>query len=86
MQDPHRKPTVCERGGVRLQAYQAYVAVECHQLEGDGMIFASCVQCGYAMDISQEPSELFEAPLSCPRCGGLDLKLQMADDLDSEAA
>jgi hypothetical protein len=50
------------------------------------MIFASCVQCRYAMDISQELSELIEAPLSCPRCGGLDFKLQMADDPESEAA
>ncbi len=44
------------------------------------MIFASCRQCGFAMDIFQEPSQLAHAPLACPRCGGLDLKLQTADD------
>ena len=50
------------------------------------MIFASCMICGYAMDIFQEFPELIDAPLSCPRCGGLDLKLQPADDPESEAA
>jgi predicted nucleic acid-binding Zn ribbon protein len=50
------------------------------------MIFASCVLCGYAMDIFQELPELIAAPLSCPRCGGLDLKLQSADDPEDEAA
>ncbi len=50
------------------------------------MIFASCVRCGYAMDIFQELPELIEAPLSCPRCGGLDLALQPADDSENEAA
>jgi hypothetical protein len=44
------------------------------------MIFASCRQCGFALDIFQEPSQLIHAPLACPRCGGLDLKLQTADD------
>lgn len=55
-------------------------------VEGASMIFASCVQCGYAMDISQEFPELVEAPLACPRCGGLNLELQTADDPEDEAA
>ena len=50
------------------------------------MIFASCSRCGYAMDIFQEPSQLIHAPLACPRCGGLDLDLQLTEDLEGEAA
>jgi len=50
------------------------------------VIFASCAACGYAMDIFQELPELIDAPLACPRCGGLDLNLQLADDLEGEAA
>ena len=50
------------------------------------MIFASCVRCGYAMDIFQELPELIEAPLACPRCGGLELDLQLSDDPEHEAA
>jgi len=46
------------------------------------MIFASCSRCGYAMDIFQEPSQLVHAPLACPRCGGLELKLQTSDDFE----
>ena len=49
------------------------------------MIFASCSRCGYAMDIFQEPSQLIHAPLACPRCGGLELKLQTADDFETHA-
>ena len=37
-------------------------------------------------DIKPHDLELVDAPLSCPRCGGLDLKLQPADDPESEAA
>jgi hypothetical protein len=49
------------------------------------MIFASCSRCGYAMDIFQEPSQLIHAPLACPRCGELELKLQTADDFEAQA-
>jgi len=49
------------------------------------MIFASCSRCGYAMDIFQEPSQLIFAPLACPRCGELELKLQTADDFEAHA-
>ncbi len=49
------------------------------------MIFASCSRCGYAMDIFQEPSQLSHAPLACPRCGELDLKLQTAADFEAHA-
>ena len=49
------------------------------------MIFASCSRCGYAMDIFQEPSQLIHAPLACPRCGELELKLQTVDDLEAHA-
>ena len=49
------------------------------------MIFASCRRCGYAMDIFQEPSQLIHAPLACPRCGELELKLQTADDFETRA-
>lgn len=49
------------------------------------MIFASCSRCGYAMDIFQELSQLIRAPLACPRCGELELKLQTADDFEAHA-
>jgi len=50
------------------------------------MIFVSCVECGYAMDVFQELPELGEAPLACPRCRGFDLELLAASDSESEAA
>jgi hypothetical protein len=37
------------------------------------------------MDIFQEPSQLIHAPLACPRCGELELKLQTADDFEAHA-
>ncbi len=49
------------------------------------MIFASCRRCGYAMDIFQELSQLVQAPLACPRCGELELKLQTADEFEAQA-
>jgi Zn finger protein HypA/HybF involved in hydrogenase expression len=49
------------------------------------MIFASCSRCGYAMDIFQELSQLVRAPLACPRCGELELKLQTTDDFEAHA-
>ncbi len=50
------------------------------------MIFVSCERCRYRMDIFQELVELVEAPLSCPRCGGLELTVEATFEPEDEAA
>jgi len=49
------------------------------------MIFVSCRACAYRMDVFQELPELADAPLACPRCGGLDFMLEPTTDPDDEA-
>ena len=50
------------------------------------MIFVSCEGCNYRLDISQELVELDEAPLACPRCGGLELTVEATYESEDEVA
>lgn len=50
------------------------------------MVFVSCATCGYRMDVFQELAELDQAPLACPRCGGLELIIEATYESEDEAA
>jgi len=46
----------------------------------------SCIGCDYSVEISTELIDLPAAPLACPRCGGVDLRLQPHEAEEPAAA